>query len=132
MKKSNSNIDHLEPNEIFVFGSNLSGIHGAGAAKLAKDRFGAEYGNPIGLQGQSYALPTKDGHLRTLPLDIIQWYVSEFIEFAKSKTYLEFLVTEVGCGLAGYTPNDIAPLFSGALEVENISLPKSFVEFLTE
>jgi len=122
-------ITELKDNEIFVFGSNLLGYHGAGAAKTALG-FGAEYGNPIGLQGKTYAIPTKSKLIRTLPLENISKYISEFIEFANNNKHLKFLVTEIGCGLAGLTPQQIAPLFKEALNCENIKLPKRFIEIL--
>jgi hypothetical protein len=122
-------IKELKENEIFVFGSNLSGIHGKGAAKFAL-KFGAEYGNPVGPQGQTYAIPTKNERIKTLPLLKIEKYVKDFIEFAISNEDKIFLVTEIGCGLAGYNPSDIAPLFSMAVYVNNIHLPKSFWEVL--
>lgn len=112
----------LKPNEIFVFGSNLAGSHGGGAARLAYDRFGAIWGQGVGLQGQSYGIPTMHGGV-----DAIKPYVDEFIEFAKAHPEYKFLVTKVGCGIAGFTVDEIAPLFVGAIEVENIILPKEFV-----
>lgn len=112
----------LKPNEIFVFGSNLAGSHGGGAARLAYDRFGAIWGQGVGLQGQSYGIPTMHGGV-----DAIKPYVDEFIEFAKAHPEYKFLVTKVGCGIAGFTVDEIAPLFAGAIEVENIILPKEFV-----
>jgi hypothetical protein len=100
----------LKPNEVFVFGSNLSGIHGLGAAKTAL-KWGAKYGQGVGLQGQTYAIPTKDEHIKTLPLIAIQMYVDQFKVFAKEHPELTFLVTKIGCGLAGYSEKDIAPMF---------------------
>ena len=114
-------IRHLGPNEIFVFGSNLQGMHGGGAARIAVERFGAIMGQGVGLQGQSYAIPTMQGGVNTiLP------YVEEFITFARQHPELTFLVTKIGCGIAGFTPAQIAPLFAGAVEVENIHLPQDF------
>lgn len=109
---------------IFVFGSNLAGRHGAGAAKAARQHHGAIYGQGVGLQGNSYAIPTKDEHIKTLPLDRIRPYVDEFIVFAGMHPTWTFEVTAIGCGLAGYTPYDIAPLFLGA--PVNCMLPESF------
>ena len=118
-------ISKLNPNEIFVFGSNLAGAHGGGAAYLAYERFGAIMGKGVGLQGQSYAIPTMQGGVNTiLP------YVEEFIDFAKKHPELTFLVTKIGCGIAGFTPEQIAPLFAGAIDVENIHLPQDFWEEL--
>lgn len=110
---------------IFVFGSNEVGRHGKGAAKYAL-RWGAIYFRGVGLQGRTYAIPTKDKSIKTLPLDKIQVYVDEFIDFAIAHQELKFLVVEIGCMLAGYKPEQIAPLFKRAIEVENIHLPRSF------
>lgn len=116
-------IIRLEPNEIFVFGSNLAGAHGGGAARIALDFFGAVWGQGVGLQGQSYAIPTMQGGVET-----IKPYVDEFIEFAKVHPELKFLVTRIGCGIAGFRDEEIAPLFTDAIEAENVILPKEFVE----
>lgn len=114
-------IKSLKRNEIFVFGSNLHGMHGGGAARIAVEKFGAIMGQGVGLQGQSYAIPTMQGGPNTiLP------YVEEFITFAKQHPELTFLVTKIGCGIAGFTPREIAPLFAGAVDVENIYLPMDF------
>lgn len=118
-------ITELKPNEIFVFGSNLEGRHGAGAALLALNRWGAVWGQGTGLQGQTYGIPTMQGGPET-----IQPYVHEFIRFARNHPEKNFLVTEIGCGIAGFRPKDIAPLFREALSVENIFLPKRFWEVL--
>lgn len=126
MKISPRYIKDLKNNEIFVFGSNESGIHGAGAAKMAI-KWGAKYGNPEGIQGKTYAIPTKDKSIKkTLSLEEIKVYVDRFVEYAKNNDNLVFLVTEIGCGLAGYRAKDIAPLFIDALNVENISLTERF------
>lgn len=101
-------------NMIFVFGSNLSGIHGAGAAAFAHKHMGAEMGNGSGLQGQSYALPTKGINISFMPLHAIDYHVSKFLEFAQKHPELSFQVTQVACGLAGFKPKEIAPLFKGA------------------
>ena len=103
-------------NMIFVFGSNLSGYHGAGAAKFAMRHFGAVYGKGIGHVGRSYAIPTKDKRIRTLSIGMIAGYVNDFIKYAKQHPELTFQVTQIGCGLAGYTAKDIAPLFKDAPE----------------
>ena len=118
-------IKELKPNEIFVFGSNLAGSHGGGAARLAYNSFGAKWGQGVGLQGQSYAIPTMQGGV-----DTIQPYVDEFIEFAKNHQEYKFLVTRIGCGIAAFTPKEIAPLFKDAIDLENVILPKSFVEII--
>lgn len=98
---------------IFVFGSNLAGRHGKGAALYARQH-GAVYGQGEGLQGDSYAIPTKDGALRTLPLSEVKRHVDRFLGFAKVRGHLVFQVTRIGCGLAGYTDEDIAPMFAQA------------------
>lgn len=118
-------ITNLGENEIFVFGSNLAGSHGGGAARLAYNRFGAVWGQGVGLQGQCYAIPTMQGGV-----DTIRPYVDEFIAFAQQHTELIFLVTKIGCGIAGFNDKDIAPLFTAALNVENIILPESFVSII--
>ena len=118
-------ISSLEKNEIFVFGSNLQGMHGGGAARVALEQFGAVWGEGIGLQGQSYAIPTMHGGV-----DVIAPYVNAFIAFAKEHPELKFLVTEIGCGIAGFSVSEMAPLFKEALEVENVYLPERFVEVL--
>ena len=124
-------ISELSDNEVFVFGSNLSGIHGAGAAKLALNRFGAIWGLGSGIQGKSYAIPTKDFNVYSkLSIDKIKDYVDIFIIFAKDLNDVTFFVTEIGCGLAGYIPEDIAPLFVDAMDVENIYLPERFWKIL--
>jgi hypothetical protein len=115
-------IASLKENEIFVFGSNLAGIHGGGAARVAMTKFGAVYGQGIGLHGQSYAIPTMQGGPET-----IKPYADEFIEFAKQHPELTFYVTRIGCGIAGFKDIDIAPLFAAAINVENILLPETFV-----
>ena len=115
-------ITELKPNEIFVFGSNLAGAHGGGAARVAMNRFGAIWGQGVGLQGQSYAIPTMQGGVET-----IQPFVDEFIAFAKAHPEYTFLVTPIGCGIAGFTADQIAPLFYPAMDVQNILLPEEFV-----
>lgn len=118
-------ITSLQPNQIFVFGSNLQGAHGGGAALAAYNYFGAIWGQGVGLQGHSYAIPTMQG-----PVSSIKPYVDEFIEFARKHPEYEFLVTRVGCGIAGFRDADIAPLFKDALEIDNIRLPQSFLSIL--
>ena len=114
-------ITSLDPNEIFVFGSNLKGMHGGGAAYIAYRKFGAIMGQGVGLQGQSYAIPTIQGGVET-----IRPYVDEFIQFAKQHLELTFLVTRIGCGIAGFTDDEISPLFAEAHGVENIVLPPNW------
>lgn len=111
-------ITHLNGNEIFVFGSNLAGRHGGGAARVAYERFGAVMGQGVGLQGQCYAIPTMQGGI-----DTIKPYVDEFIEFARQHQELTFLVTRIGCGIAGFSDDEIAPLFADAHLLPNIVLP---------
>ena len=118
-------ITSLAENEIFVFGSNLAGFHGGGAARVAHQRFGAVWGQGVGLQGQSYAIPTMQGGVET-----IRPYVDEFIVFARQHPELTFLVTRIGCGIAGFTEEDIAPLFKEALGTDNIILPATFLDVL--
>ena len=115
-------ITELKADEVFVFGSNLAGMHGAGAAYVAFQKFGAVMGCGVGLRGQSYAIPTMQGGVET-----IKPYVDEFIAFAKSRPDLFFYVTRIGCGIAGFRDREIAPLFKEAAGVDNICLPKSFV-----
>ena len=116
----------LAQKEIFVFGSNQSGRHGKGAAKTALG-WGAVWGQAEGLQGRTYGIPTKNSSItRTLDLDEIKPYVDRFIDFTKTRPDLIFLVTEVGCGLAGLRPKDIAPMFKDAVDLENIHLPAKF------
>ena len=122
---SSGRIDKLEHDEIFVFGSNLAGYHMGGAARVANMKFGAVRGVGVGLTGMCYAIPTMQGGIET-----IQPYVSEFIEFAKSRSDLKFLVTRIGCGIAGFKDEEIAPLFKEAIEVNNIYLPKEFYDII--
>lgn len=114
-------IETLEENEIFVFGSNLSGRHYGGAAFIANKRFGAEWGIGRGLTGKTYAIPTMRASV-----EMIKPYVDEFISFARTHTEYRFLVTRIGCGIAGFTDRDIAPLFCDAVDVPNIALPLFF------
>lgn len=126
MRTTPNNITQLEPNEVFVFGSNLAGRHGKGAALTAAKLFGAVQGKGRGLSGQSYAIPTKDEGLRTLPLIYIGNRVYEFLLVADGMRDKTFLVTEIGCGLAGYKPQQIAPLFFINPVPKNVVLPESF------
>ena len=119
-------ITELKPNEIFVFGSNLAGAHAGGVARLAYNRFGAIWGQGVGLQGYSYAIPTMQGGVET-----IKPYVDEFICFAKTRPDLKFYVTQIGCGIAGFKTEEIASLFQAAIDVENVILPKPFVVVLS-
>ena len=118
-------ITELAEDEVFVFGSNLSGMHGGGAAATAHRCFGAVWGKGVGLYGQSYAIPTMQGGVKT-----VKPYVDEFIKFAKNHPELRFLVTKIGCGIAGFREEQIAPLFAEAVDVKNIILPRDFVEII--
>ena len=120
-------IDTLEKDEIFVFGSNLAGHHMGGAARVANIKFGAEWGVGVGLTGQSYAIPTMQGGVET-----IRPYVDEFVEFANQHQNMKFLVTRIGCGIAGFKDEEIAPLFRKAVSVSNIYLPQKFYDILLE
>lgn len=118
-------ITELNSDEIFVFGSNLAGMHGGGAAYVAFRQFGAVMGCGVGLRGQSYAIPTMQGGVET-----IKPYVDEFIAFAKVHPELFFFVTRIGCGIAGFRDKEIAPLFAKAIGLENVCLPESFIKLL--
>lgn len=118
-------ITELNSDEIFVFGSNLAGMHGGGAAYVAFRQFGAVMGCGVGLRGQSYAIPTMQGGVET-----IKPYVDEFIAFAKVHPELFFFVTRIGCGIAGFRDKEIAPLFAEAIGLENVCLPESFIKLL--
>ena len=125
MKFTPENITELGPDDIFVFGSNLAGHHAGGAARVARQRFGAIPGQGVGLQGQSYAIPTMQGGIET-----IKPYVDDFIEFASNCDQNTFYVTRIGCGIAGFKDEEIAPLFKDALKLYNVRLPESFVRIL--
>lgn len=119
------NITSLGPDEVFVFGSNLAGIHAGGAARVACERFGAVMGQGVGMQGQSYAIPTMQGGVET-----IKPYVDEFIALAREWDQTTFWVTRIGCGIAGFTDEEIAPLFTEAFDLYNVRLPKSFADII--
>ena len=118
-------ITDLRDSQIFVFGSNIAGRHGDGAARIALEKFGAVWGKGVGLQGRSYAIPTMDGSVEK-----IAPYIDGFRRFACSHPELEFLVTRIGCGIAGYTDRQIAPLFQECLSIPNIVLPQSFIDII--
>ena len=120
---SSNRITRLAPNEVFVFGSNLQGAHGGGAARMAYEHFGAVWGKGVGLYGKTFAIPTMQGGVET-----IKPYVDDFLQFASVHGELDFLVTEIGCGIAGFTPQELAPLFFKAIEnnIRNVYLPESF------
>lgn len=122
---------NMNHKEVFVFGSNESGLHGSGAAHFAYTQLGFPWKLGFGpskdlVSKPAFAIPTKDWTIRTLPLDIIAVYVSRFIAYAKHHNDYTYLVTEIGCGLAGYHPKDIAPFFKEAVNIHNIHLPKRF------
>lgn len=124
-KYTPENITELGPDDIFVFGSNLDGIHAGGAARVALERFGAVMGQGVGIQGQSYAIPTMQGGVET-----IKPYVDQFLDLAYEWDQNTFYVTRIGCGIAGFTDEEIAPLFDRALDMYNVRLPKRFVEII--
>lgn len=126
MNYTPENITKLNPNQVFVFGSNLDGRHGKGAALTAVRKFGAAYGKCEGLHNQSYALPTVGHRLSKMPLRDVGIHCRKFIKFAAAHPQLEFLVTPVGCGLAGYKPREIAPYFFSFQIPPNVILPKCF------
>lgn len=121
MRFTPDRITSLASDEIFVFGSNLAGYHGGGAARTAMELFGAKWGKGEGIQGQSYAIPTMQGGIET-----IRPYVDRFLDFASEWDQTTFLVTRIGCGIAGFTPEKIAPLFDRALDMYNVVLPYDF------
>lgn len=125
MKYTPEHITNLGKDEVFVFGSNLAGHHMGGAARVAYDKFGAIWGQGVGMQGQSYAIPTMQGGVET-----IKPYVDEFINLAREWDQTTFYVTRIGCGIAGFTDEEIAPLFKDALDLYNVRLPESFVKIL--
>lgn len=125
LKYTPENITSLAEDEIFVFGSNLAGMHNGGAARTAYKHFGAVMGQGVGLQGQSYAIPTMQGGVET-----IKPYVDDFIKLAYEWDQTTFYVTRIGCGIAGFTDEEIAPLFADAVDLYNVRLPKSFVDII--
>lgn len=125
MEYTPENITHLKPDEVFVFGSNLQGMHCGGAARVARQKFGAIMGQGVGMQGQSYAIPTMQGGV-----DTIKPYVDDFIDLAREWDQTTFYVTRIGCGIAGFTDEEIAPLFDQAYDLYNVRLPKSFADII--
>lgn len=121
------NITDLGPDDIFVFGSNLAGHHAGGAARVARQRFGAIEGQGVGIQGQSYAIPTMQGGVET-----IKPYVDEFIDLAREWDQNTFYVTRIGCGIAGFKDEEIAPLFDEAYDLYNVRLPESFAHIIED
>lgn len=130
MRYTPEDIHELQPNEVFVFGSNEAGMHGGGAAYRAMSKFRARYGVGFGPTGQCFAIPTKDWHIQTLPLEEIKFYVDRFWYFVKYHDAYHFLITKIGCGLAGYKEEDIAPLFADFINFDNVSLPEEFVKII--
>lgn len=127
MEYTPDNITSLGRDEVFVFGSNLAGIHAGGAARVALERFGAVMGQGVGMQGQSYAIPTMQGGV-----DTIKPYVDDFIKLAREWDQTTFYVTRIGCGIAGFKDSEIAPLFAEAMKLYNVRLPKSFVDEISK
>lgn len=125
MNYTPENITSLAPDEVFVFGSNLQGLHSGGAARVAYQKFGAVMGQGVGMQGQSYAIPTMHGGIRD-----IKPYVDDFIELAREWDQTTFYVTRIGCGIAGFKDEDIAPLFDEAYDLYNVRLPESFARII--
>lgn len=130
MRVSAKHIDKLEDDEVFVFGSNTEGMHAGGAARMAMN-WGAIYGKAFGLQGKTFAIPTVD-YTRSgkMSVDEIKKYVDEFLDFTIKNKDKKFLVTEIGCGIAGFKVSEIAPLFRKALEYSNVYLPERFINYL--
>lgn len=122
--------DGTQPNEdeVFVFGSNLAGVHGAGAAKQAMSRYGARYGVGVGFTGRCYAIPTKDYDIKTMPLEQIKSYIFYFVKNTLKYPRVKFFITRVGCGLAGLKDSDIAPLFKGC--GNNCNFPREWEPYL--
>lgn len=125
LKYTPENITELGEDEVFVFGSNLAGRHSGGAARVARQKFGAIMGQGVGMQGQSYAIPTMQGGV-----DTIRPYVDEFIELAREWDQTTFYVTRIGCGIAGFSDEEIAPLFDEAYDLYNVRLPRSFADII--
>ncbi len=125
MNYTPENITSLAPDEVFVFGSNLQGLHAGGAARVAYQKFGAVMGQGVGMQGQSYAIPTMHGGIKD-----IKPYVDDFIELAREWDQTTFYVTRIGCGIAGFKDEDIAPLFDEAYDLYNVRLPESFARII--
>ncbi|MDE6300324.1 MAG: hypothetical protein K2M19_01230 [Muribaculaceae bacterium] len=124
MNYTPDNITSLGPDEMFVFGSNAQGMHNGGAARTARRLFGAEMGVGEGPQGQSYAIPTMG------TFDELRQAVERFTDLAREWDQTTFYVTKIGCGIAGYTPEQIAPLFADAYKLYNVRLPREFAEII--
>lgn len=134
MKITPEKITKLKPNEIFVFGSNINGIHGAGAARLAKLKFGAVWGCGRGWMGQTYAVPTREftqgKGFETFDIDEIEEEIVSLEGFIMLNPDKEFLITKIGCGLAGLKIDQVAPLFESISKLPNVSLPKEFWDII--
>ena len=128
-KKITGIIDKLDSNQVFVFGSNEAGTHGKGAALQAL-KFGAIRGVAEGIQGDTYAIPTRNKKIKTLSISKIEKYVQNFIKYASENSDLTFMVTSIGCGYAGYNPKDMAPLFKDSINLDNVYLPQEFWNIL--
>lgn len=126
-RKFHKDMTQPAEDELFVFGSNLAGIHGAGAARYALKHLGAKWGHGVGITGKCYAIPTKGYNIETIPLTEIKDYVDMFIEYAYN-TPNKYFITRLGCGLAGYTDSDIAPMFKNA--PANCNLPEEWIEYV--
>lgn len=125
-------VEFLGRTGVFCFGSNEAGLHGAGAAKFAFEKMGARLNQGFGFMGQCFGIPTKDWDIGQLDIKCIQFYVERFIEFTKIKysRNWDFFVTQIGCGLAGFTPPEIAPSFKPCLDIKNVWLPQTFHDVL--
>ncbi|TQR69607.1 hypothetical protein E2K73_04760 [Acinetobacter sp. RF15A] len=121
-------VKSLPENTVFVFGSNMAGQHGGGAARTALEHFGAVMGVGRGWSGQSYAIPTMNEHLQQMPLSQIQHYIDDFKLYTKNHPKIKYFITSIGCGIAGYKVEEIAPMFKGISH--NVILPQSFRPFV--
>lgn len=126
MKTTPSNITKLEDNQVFVFGSNMNGNHAGGAARTAVKNFGAIEGQAIGIQGQSYAIPTLDADMDKISLDDLLIHINNFKSFANANPEKEFIVTKIGCGIAGFDEDEIKPLVHCLIGLPNVLLPEGW------
>lgn len=125
-------LTELSKGQVFVYGSNELGLNGAGAARFAEEKLGAQPGKGFGISGSCFAIPTKDWTIKTLPLEVVEFYVKRFIAFTQDHLHRkwDFMVTKIGCGLAGFTPEEIAPFFKECRDQKNIWLPQDFHDVL--
>lgn len=132
MRITPENITELKSNEVFVFGSNLAGQHYGGAAKFAYEKLNYPWGVSMGLIGQARAIPTLNERFEKLSLTMINFYISLFYSRLKTDLFIKtkFYVTPIGCGIAGFTPNEIAPMFERFVNLRNVYLPKSFLKVI--